>query len=110
MERGQGGPARRVVSAQASGLEPREARVYPRDAALARRSLLESAEGRPAPCTITISVNGADVGAAAASSLLEEVGSYAFGAARPQAAITNAQAEIDELALEVDGICCFNAR
>lgn len=62
------------------------------------------------PCTITISVSGADVGAPASSSLLEEIGSYAFGAARPQAAITNAEAEADELPLEIDGICCFNAR
>jgi hypothetical protein len=62
------------------------------------------------PCTITITVNGADVGSPAPSSLLEEAGSYAFGAARPQAAITNAQAEADELPLEVDGICCFNGK
>ena len=50
------------------------------------------------------------VGTPTTTSLLEEVGSYAFGAARPQVAITNAQAEIEELPLEVDGICCFNAR
>ncbi|HEX6539979.1 MAG TPA: hypothetical protein VF155_12450 [Candidatus Dormibacteraeota bacterium] len=62
------------------------------------------------PCTITVTVNGGDVGTPAPSSLLEEVGSYAFGAARPQAAVTNAQAEADELPLEVDGICCFNGR
>lgn len=62
------------------------------------------------PCTVTIRVSGADVGSPSTSSLLEEVGSYAFGAARPQSAITNAQAEADELPLEIDGICCFNAK
>jgi hypothetical protein len=62
------------------------------------------------PCTVTIHVAGADVGSPTTSSLLEEVGSYAFGAARQQAAITNPQAESDELPLEVDGICCFNFR
>ena len=61
-------------------------------------------------CTVTINVTGADVGSPAASSLLEEVGSYAFAAARPQAAVTNPQAEADELPLQVDGICCFNFR
>jgi hypothetical protein len=60
------------------------------------------------PCTVTIKVAGADVGSPSTSSLLEEVGSYAFGAARLQSAITNTQAEADQLPLEVDGICCFN--
>jgi hypothetical protein len=60
------------------------------------------------PCTVTIAVTGADIGSPTASSLLEEIGSYAFGAARPQAAVTNALAESDELPLEVDGLCCFN--
>jgi hypothetical protein len=62
------------------------------------------------PCTATIKVAPADVGSPAASSLLEEVGSYAFAAARPQAAITNALAQAGELPLEVDGTCCFNFR
>jgi hypothetical protein len=62
------------------------------------------------PCTVTIHVTGADVGSPTTSSLVEEVGSYAFGAARQQAAVTNALAEADELPLEVDGICCFNFR
>jgi len=52
----------------------------------------------------------ADVGSSTASSLLEETGSYAFAAARPQAAVTNALAEADELPLQVDGSCCFNFR
>ncbi len=64
--------------------------------------------GPTTPCTITISVNAAHVGSPTQSSLLEEVGSYVFGAARPMAAITNPQAEADQLPLEVDGICCFN--
>ena len=63
-----------------------------------------------APCTVTIKVAGADIGAPTASSLLEEVGSYAFGSARTQAAITNPMAEADQLPLVVDGICCFNFR
>jgi hypothetical protein len=62
------------------------------------------------PCTVTINVAGADVGAPTSASLLEEVGSYAFGAARLQAAVTNPMAEADLLPLEVDGICCFNFR
>ena len=60
------------------------------------------------PCTVTIKVAPADVGSPSGTSLLEEVGSYAFAAARPQAAVTNALAEADELPLQVDGICCFN--
>lgn len=62
------------------------------------------------PCTATIKVAPADVGSPGGSSLLEEVGSYAFAAARPQAAVTNALAQAGELPLEVDGICCFNFR
>jgi hypothetical protein len=61
-------------------------------------------------CTVTISVAGADVGSPTTSNLLEEVGSYAFGAARLQAAVTNAMAEADLLPLAVDGMCCFNFR
>ena len=60
------------------------------------------------PCTLTINVATADIGGANAQSLLEEVGSYSFAAARPQAAITFPQAEADQLPLEVDGVCCFN--
>ena len=42
------------------------------------------------------------------SSLLEEVGSYAFASSHLQASIDNAQAQADNVPLEVDGICCFN--
>jgi len=60
------------------------------------------------PCTLTIKVKAADVGAPSSSSLLEEVGSYAFGSAHQQGVLTNAQAEADDVPLEIDGICCFN--
>jgi hypothetical protein len=36
------------------------------------------------------------------------VGSYAFASSHLQAAIDNAQAQADNVPLEVDGICCFN--
>lgn len=60
------------------------------------------------PCTITIGVKAADVGGVTQSSLLEEIGSYSFGSAHPQAAVTNHMAELDQLPLEIDGVCCFN--
>ena len=52
----------------------------------------------------------ADVGGPGAGSLLEEVGSYAFAASHPQGATTNAQAEADNVPLEIDGVCCYNFR
>ena len=60
------------------------------------------------PCTITITVNTANIGSPSSSSLLEEVGTYAFASGRNQSAETNANAEADQLPLEIDGICCFN--
>ena len=60
------------------------------------------------PCSITVRVSVADVGGPTAKSLLEEVGGYAFGASHPQGATTNAQAEADDVPLEVDGVCCFS--
>ncbi|HEY2218239.1 MAG TPA: hypothetical protein VGH35_02765, partial [Gaiellaceae bacterium] len=57
----------------------------------------------------TVTVNAADVGSPAAGSLLEEVGAYAFAASHPQGATTNAQALADNVPLEVDGACCYNA-
>jgi hypothetical protein len=62
------------------------------------------------PCTVTIHVNPTDVGSPSGKSLLEEIGSYAFAAAHPQGATTNAQALADDVPLEVDGACCFNAQ
>ncbi len=60
------------------------------------------------PCVITINIHAADVGGPTQGSFLEEVGSYALGSVREQSLITNADAEVDNLPLEVDGICCFN--
>jgi hypothetical protein len=61
------------------------------------------------PCTLTINVNVADIGSPASSSLLEEVGSYAFAAAIQSGAITNASAAADNVPLEIDGVCCTNS-
>ena len=62
------------------------------------------------PCTLTIQVNVTDVGSPTASSLLEEIGSYAFGSAHPQGTTTNAQALADDVPLQIDGACCYNAQ
>jgi hypothetical protein len=63
-----------------------------------------------APCTLTVAVKTADVGNPSASSLLEEVGTYARAASQPDSSITNAQAQADNVPLEIDGLCCFNFR
>ena len=60
------------------------------------------------PCTITVTVNTANIGNPSSSSLLEEVGTYAFASGRSQSAETNPNAEADQLPLQIDGICCFN--
>ena len=60
------------------------------------------------PCTIAVSVKAGDVGNPTNTSLLEEVGGYAFAASHPQGATTNAQAEADNVPLEIDGVCCYN--
>ncbi len=60
------------------------------------------------PCTVAVKVNSADVGSPTARSLLEEIGTYAFGASHPEGATTNAQAQADNVPLEIDGACCFN--
>ena len=44
------------------------------------------------------------------SSLLEETGSYAFATAHPQGTTTNAQALADDVPLQIDGTCCYNAQ
>ena len=69
-----------------------------------------SAPSATNPCVITVSVRTADVGSPSASRLLEEVGGYAFAASHPQGATTNAQAEADNVPLEIDGVCCYNFR
>ena len=53
-------------------------------------------------------MNGNDVGSPGLNTLLEEVGAFSFAAAHPQAALTNPQAQVDENALEIDGVCCYN--
>ena len=60
------------------------------------------------PCTITIKVNAADVGSPTSKSLLEEVGAFALATSHPEGATTNAQAQADNVPLEIDGACCFN--
>ncbi len=60
------------------------------------------------PCTVTVNVKVADVGSPTSSSLLEEVGSYSLAASHPQGVTTNAQAEADDVPLEIDGVCCYN--
>ena len=45
-----------------------------------------------------------------ASSLLEEIGSYAFATAHPQGTTTNAQALADDVPLQIDGACCYNTQ
>ena len=60
------------------------------------------------PCTVTITVKAADVGSPTATSLLEEVGGYAFASSHPEGSTTNAQALADNVPIEIDGACCFN--
>jgi hypothetical protein len=62
------------------------------------------------PCRLTITVNAADIGSPSASDLLEEVGTYSLASAHPQGLTTNAQAQADDVPLEIDGACCFNYR
>jgi len=61
------------------------------------------------PCTLTIQVNTADIGNPSSSTLLEQVGSYSFATAHPQGTTTNAQALADDVPLQLDGACCYNA-
>jgi hypothetical protein len=60
------------------------------------------------PCTITIHVNAADIGSPGSGSLLEEVGAYATSESHPQSGTTNAEAQADNVPLEIDGVCCYN--
>ena len=69
-----------------------------------------SAPSASNPCTLTINVNVANVGNPTSSSLLEEVGSYSFASAHQSGATTNAQAEADDVPLEIDGVCCYDTR
>lgn len=67
-----------------------------------------SAPSTSNPCVLTIKVQTADVGGPTSSSLLEQVGTYAFASAHQQGALTNAQAQADNVPLEIDGVCCYN--
>jgi hypothetical protein len=60
------------------------------------------------PCTLTIHVAIKDVGSPKSSSVLQEVGAYAFAASHPQGGTTNAQAQADSVPLEIDGTCCYD--
>ncbi|MHB8507551.1 MAG: hypothetical protein ACYDGR_02745 [Candidatus Dormibacteria bacterium] len=60
------------------------------------------------PCTITEKVALADIGNATVRSLLEELGTYALTSSQPQSAETNAQAQADQVPLQVDGACCID--
>ncbi len=60
------------------------------------------------PCTVIIRVKTRDVGKPKASSILQEVGAYAFAASHPQGGTTNAQAQADDVPLEIDGACCYD--
>ena len=62
-----------------------------------------------APCTLTIKVNTADVGNPTSASSLEEVGTYAFASSHPQGETTDAEAQADNLPLEIDGLCCLSS-
>lgn len=99
------GPAQSVDLCSVSACDP-HAVTYPESPV--GKSETGSLDCTATPCTLTVNVPVADVGHVTSSSLLEEVGAYSFASARPQAATTNAQAESDQLPLEVDGACCFN--
>jgi hypothetical protein len=63
------------------------------------------------PCSLTIAVNVGDIGmttATAASSLLEEVGSYTFASTIQDGMESNGSAQSDTVPLEIDGACCYN--
>jgi hypothetical protein len=80
-------------------------------AGVAAESGTVSCPGSPSgsnPCTITITVNTADVGSPNDASLLEEVGAYALTTSHTQSGTTNAQGQLDNVPLEVDGVCCYN--
>ena len=67
-----------------------------------------SSPSASSPCTLTIQVKAADVGGPKDTSILESLGSYAFASSHTQAPLTNAQAQADNVPLEIDGVCCIN--
>lgn len=62
------------------------------------------------PCLLTVQVNVADVGSPANTTLLREVGAYGFASSVLSGAITNAQAQADNVPLEIDAVCCYNTQ
>jgi len=62
------------------------------------------------PCTVTIKVRLADVGSPTGKSLLESVGAYSLAAAIQEGAEDNVSAQTDTVPLEIDGVCCYNAK
>jgi hypothetical protein len=60
------------------------------------------------PCTITIFVSAADIGKPKGGTLLQEVGAYSFATSHAQGSTTNAQAQADNVPLEIDGVCCYD--
>ena len=60
------------------------------------------------PCTITETINLADIGAPTNNSLLEEVGSYALYSLLPMSLVNQGAARIDTVPNQVDGVCCYN--
>ena len=60
------------------------------------------------PCTLVIHVAIRDVGKPKPASVLQEVGAYAFATSHPQGTTTNAQAQADNVPLELDGACCYD--
>lgn len=67
-----------------------------------------SSPSASSPCTLTLTVKAADVGNPKDTSVLESLGSYAFASSHAQEPLTNAQAQADNVPLEVDGVCCIN--
>jgi hypothetical protein len=61
-------------------------------------------------CTISIKVKVADVGSPTSASLLESVGAYSLVAAIQEGAEDNVSAQTDTVPLEIDGVCCYNAK
>lgn len=62
------------------------------------------------PCTLTINVNVADVGGPTSADLLESMGAYSLAAAIQEGAEDNVSAQTDTVPLEIDGVCCYNAK
>lgn len=60
------------------------------------------------PCTIRIYVKASDVGRPRPRHLLQEVGVYSFATSHAQGTTTNAQAQADNVPLEIDGACCYD--